>query len=381
MKFSASLTNDKLEQLYKELDSSSVINLPVNFKKLRLGLLPRVCQILITALKHNPNKEVKFFQFGSTSAEVIAELLEHPECLTALLMSDQVFEKDELLDGRKIKVELKSKINRNIQHRLNQSIFQKQHRVQMFAVDHSINKYAFPNCFYFPEGCNTLITSEAYTSLLRKTIKRFHPKTEINDKEINSLALAIHELIENTEQHGKIEFNTGKVKKSVRGLILDYKLITKAQDIEQIGGINTPISEYLSGIQSDKGTLHLLEISIFDSGEGILKTFISNDIHLPEINTEVEIVKKSFAKGITSKSESQGYGRGLHNVRTILSNRQGFLSIRTGRIALYRNFHLHPLVEDDQDSLSLFDECSKSTTYNELAYAEGLALSILVPLR
>src|SRR5690606_19634723 len=112
MKFSASLTNDKLEQLYKELDSSSVINLPVNFKKLRLGLLPRVCQILITALKHNPNKEVKFFQFGSTSAEVIAELLEHPECLTALLMSDQVFEKDELLDGRKIKVELKSKINR-----------------------------------------------------------------------------------------------------------------------------------------------------------------------------------------------------------------------------------------------------------------------------
>ena len=123
MKFSTSLTNDELEDLYKELNSSNVINLPVNFKKLRLGLLPRVCQVLITALKYNPNKEVKFFQFDSENEGAVMEILEHPECLTAILMSDQVYEKDKLFDGKKIKVELKSKINRDIQHRLNRSIF------------------------------------------------------------------------------------------------------------------------------------------------------------------------------------------------------------------------------------------------------------------
>lgn len=382
MKFSTSLTNDELEDLYQELNSSNVINLPVNFKKLRLGLLPRVCQVLITALKYNPNKEVKFFQFDSENEGAVMEILEHPECLTAILMSDQVYEKDKLSDGKKIKVELKSKINRDIQHRLNRSIFQHQHRVQMFAVDHSINKYAFPSCFYFPEGSNTLNTSEEYAALLTNIIKRYHPRTEISNSEINSFALAIHELVENTEQHGKIEFNTGKVKKSVRGLILDYQFISNNKDIEKIGGRNTPITEYLNATKLIKGTMHFLEISIFDSGEGILKTFRSNNTHLPDIQEEVKIVQNSFAKGVTSKAESHGYGRGLHNVRTILNNRDGFLSLRTGRVSLYRDFNRDPLIEDEQTPLSLFDEGSKSTSvYNQLAHAEGLALSILVPLR
>lgn len=381
MKFSTSLTNDELEHLYKEFDSK-VINLPVNFKKLRLGLLPRVCQALVTALKHNPEKVVKFFQFDSTKDGAITELLEHPECLTALLMSDQVYEKDRLSNEKKITVELKSQINRDIQLRLNQSIFQQQHRIQMFAVDHSIKKYAFPSCFYFPEGSNTLNTSEFYTSLLNKIIKHYHPKSKISIQETSNLAMAIHELIENTEQHGKIEFNTGKVKKSVRGLIIDYKFIPKTHYLEKISGINTPMTDYLNATRKDKGAIHFLEISIFDSGEGILKTFRSNSDHSPNLKEEVEIIEKSFAKGVTSKAESQGYGRGLHNVRTVLDNRNGFLSLRTGRVSLYRDFNLHPLTEDEQTPLSLFDEISKSNAkYNELAHAEGLALSILVPLR
>ncbi|MGR2826424.1 hypothetical protein FY048_13030 [Acinetobacter sp. 1124_18A] len=381
MKFSTSLTNDELENLYKNLDSN-VLNLPVNFKKLRLGLLPRVCQALITALKYKPTKVVKFFQFDSTKDEAITELLQHPECLTALLMSDQVYEKDKVFGGEKIEVELKSKINRDIQLRLNQTIFQKQHRIQMFAVDHSIKKYAFPSCFYFPEGSNTLNTSEFYTSLLNKIIKHYHPKTKISNQETSSLAMAIHELIENTEQHGKIEFNTGKVKKSVRGLIIDYKFIPKTHTLESISGINTPMTDYLNATRKDKGTLYFLEISIFDSGEGILKTFRSNSDDSLDLKKEVEIVENSFTKGVTSKAESQGYGRGLHNVRTVLDNRNGFLSLRTGRVSLYRDFNLHPLTENDQTPLSLFDEISKSNAqYNELAHAEGLALSILVPLR
>ncbi|MFW1766559.1 hypothetical protein ACG9X2_14035 [Acinetobacter bereziniae] len=382
MKVTTDLTNDELEKLYEQINSKT-INLPINFKKLRLGLLARICQIFITSLKYNPDKIIKFYQFDSTYKEnSIDEFLEHPECLTALLMSNNVYEKDKVIDGKKENVELKSKINRKIQDRLNQSILEQNHRVQMFAVDHSIKKYAFPSCFYFPEGSNTLASSDFYATLLNRVIHRFHPKTEISIEEINSLALAIHELIENTEQHGKSEFNTGKVKRSVRALIIDYKRINRSDEIETISGFNTPMTDYLNNIKSNKGTLHFLEISIFDSGEGIFKTLKANSDYKFEIRDEVKVVEEAFAKGKTSKSEFQGYGRGLHNVRTILDKRSGFLSLRTGHISLFRDFKINRLTEAENIPLELYDEITKSRDeYKKLAHAEGLAISILVPLR
>lgn len=252
----------------------------------------------------------------------------------------------------------------------------------MFAVDHSIKKYAFPSCFYLPEGSNTLASTDFYTTLLNRIIKEFHPRTEISIEEINSLALAIHELIENTEQHGKSEFNTGKVKRSVRALIIDYKCINKASEIESISGSNTPMADYLNNIKNDKGTLHFLEISVFDSGEGIFKTVNSSSGYNLEIEQEVKIIEESFAKGKTSKSDFQGYGRGLHNVRTILNKRSGFLSLRTGHVSLFRNFKNNRLTEAENTPLELYDEVTKSRNeYKKLAHAEGLAISILVPLR
>lgn len=380
MRVIKSLTNDELEKLYKDINSD-VILLPVNFKKLRLGLLARLCQILITSLKYNPDKMVKFYQFDSSLSEnSIEDFLEHPESLTALLMSSRVYEKDRTINNIKENVELKSKINRQIQKRLDKSIFEKTHRIQMFAVDHSVEKYAFPSCFYFPQGTNLLNNSDFYTLLLGRAIKKFHPRTEITSQEVDSLALAIQELIENTEQHGKNEFNTGRVKRSVRGLIIDYKFIKRSAEIEEIAGKDTPITNYLHNLQTTKGSIYLLEISIFDSGEGILKTFNSEkNISLEE---EVKVIEKSFAKGETSKAEHQGYGRGLHNVRTILNKRSGFLSLRTGRVSLYRDFNTNLLTEDEMTPLSLYDEFNRSKNeYKELTHAEGLAISILVPLR
>ena len=64
MKVPSVLTNDELEKLYENIDDE-IINLPQQFKKLRLGLLPRICQLFITALKKDTNKKVKSYQFES----------------------------------------------------------------------------------------------------------------------------------------------------------------------------------------------------------------------------------------------------------------------------------------------------------------------------
>ena len=96
----------------------------------------------------------------------------------------------------------------------------------------------------------------------------------------------------------------------------------------------------------------------------------------------INSLKKSFAKGITSKSDSRGVGRGLNNVKNVLAQRHGFISFRTGRIGVYRDFNLQPLREAESEPLSLFDENNKSeNNFYKLASVEGLACSILVPLR
>ncbi|QQX78951.1 sensor histidine kinase [Shewanella sp. KX20019] len=381
MKVPSILTNDKLENLY-EKRNDKIINLPQQFKILRLGLLPRICQLFITVLKPDSNKKVKFFQFESAKENSVPELLDSPHSLTSLLMSNEVYEKDITSEGEKVAVELKSKINLAIQTRLNESIYRTGQRVQLFAVDHSIKKYAFPNCFYSPESTNSLKQSQFYTNLLDRIIDLSPTKSTVSEEQIDDLGQVIYELIENTEQHGKLEINTGQVNKSVRGLVIDYKLISKEQTSESIGGKDSAITAYLEGIRVDNRTVHLLEISIFDSGEGILKSFSSNSILDISIEDEVEVVEKSFAKGVTSKADSQGYGRGLFNVRSVLDKRKGFISLRTGRVGVYRDFNLQPLIEAEQSPLSLYDETNKlNDNYNELAPVEGLACSILVPLR
>lgn len=381
MKVPSIITNEEIEKLYEKI-GDDVINLPQKFKTLRLGLLPRVCQLFITALKPNPNKKVKFFQFESSKENSVEDLLSSPHSLTSTLMSDEVYEKDIVLDDQKTPVELKSRINAELQTRLNKSIYRKGQRVQLFAVDHSIKKYAFPSCFYSPEGTNSLKKSEFYTKILERIVELSPTKSEVTEGHLSDLGHAIYELIENTEQHGKLEINTGKVSKSVRGLIIDYKLITKEQRSESIGGENTAITDYLEGIRTNARTVHILEISVFDSGEGIFKTLTStNNINI-SVQDEVDVVKKSFAKGCTSKSDYRGVGRGLNNVKNVLSQRNGFISFRTGRIGVYRDFNLQPLIEGESEPLSLFDENNKSeNNFSKLASVEGVACSILVPLR
>jgi hypothetical protein len=381
MKVPSIITNDEIEQLYEKI-GDDVINLPQQFKTLRLGLLPRICQLFITALKYNPNKKVKFFQFESSKENAVADLLSSPHCLTSTLMSDEVYEKDIVLNEKKTLVELKSRINADLQTRLNESIHRTGQRVQLFAVDHSIKKYSFPSCFYSPEGSNALKQSEFYTKMLERIVELSPTKSNVTEGQLSDLGHAIYELVENTEQHGKLEINTGKINKSVRGLVIDYKLITKEQSSESIGGENTAITDYLEGIRVNDRTVHMLEISVFDSGEGIFKTLESTNNENVSVQDEVDVVKKSFAKGITSKSDYRGVGRGLNSVKNVLAQRHGFISFRTGRIGVYRDFNLQPLREAESEPLSLFDENNKSeNNFNKLASVEGLACSILVPLR
>lgn len=383
MRITADLTNDEIEKLYFQL-GDDLINLPRGFKNLRLGLLPRLSQFFITALKRDKSTSIKFPQLEVENMEGIEELLQDPQLLSAILMAENVFGKDIKTNTGKEKIELKSKINKQIQNRLNESIYKRGHRVQMLAVDHSNNNYANPSCFYTPEGSDTLKQSEYYSSIIERFLSSVSKLSTLTQYDYSKLGELIFELIENTDQHGKQDYENGYAERSVRGLILDYKLVTENAESENIGGVDTIITDYLNGLRKKNRTQHLLEISIFDSGEGIAKGLSKTlSKNIDAIDEEANLISLSFTKGVTSKADDLGYGRGLHNVKNVLNDRNGFISVRTGRVSLFRDFNLNSLTDLDADALALFDETNKTTktNYKELGAVEGLACSILVPLK
>lgn len=385
MKVSSDITNEEIESLYIKYEESSdkSLNLPRSFKNLRLGLLPRICQFFITVLKRNSTVSLKFFQLQVDDKQGITELTEDPQSLTAILMAESVFGKDKVESGQIRKVELKSNMNQALQFRLNNSVYKKGHRVQLFAVDHSVPKYAYPTCFYSPVGSTNLKQSGFFSTLIQKFIKSTVTESVLSNEDTDSLGEMIFEIVENTDQHSKVDYENGKQERSVRAVVIDHKMMTENQQSSNVGGDNTAITDYLESLRQSNRTVHLLEISLFDSGQGIARNLASKlNLNILNVDEEARAISASFAKGITSKANDKGFGRGLHNVRKVLNERNGFISIRTGRVALYRDFNTDSLFEQENEFLSLYDETSKTLNeFTELSAVEGLACSILVPLR
>lgn len=192
------------------------------------------------------------------------------------------------------------------------------------------------------------------------------------------------ELVDNTDQHGRSDYAKGKSSRSVRAAILNSHLIPTGVDASSICGENNSIASYIDTFRPNKESLSVLEISVFDSGPGVYKSF-PRPKERPTLIEESEVVTNCFKNGITSKPNGIGLGRGLDRARKILNDRQGYLSIRTGRLAMYRDYRLNPITEQpesDTPDVLLFDEITgQQNIFSEMNKVEGVSYTILVPLK
>src|SRR5690606_9575140 len=99
------------------------------------------------------------------------------------------------------------------------------------------------------------------------------------------------------------------------------------------------------------------------------------------LEEEAEITFRCFDDGITSKPNGIGMGRGLHRARRLLNARGGFLSVRTGRLSVYRDFYSHPVLGGEAEhGFKFFDEQTKSSSVaTAMSAVEGVSYTILVP--
>lgn len=369
---------DDIERYYSEVDETTdLIQIVNGFKSLNIGLIPRLSQFFITIAK---STEVPFqFSWVKLNDDVTQDnIVKDVICVTAILMTDRV-------NGEK-NSPLKKMLNERLFNRFKQPVFKNGRQLQMMAIDHSIEEFAYPDCFYrqsMGEGKRTNRDSNYYKELLTSYFNEVNRRTDFTSADFEALSELLAELIDNTDQHSKSEFTQGITDKSVRSVVLNSHLLRRGQDISNICGENNPTADYIHSIKNNNESLHLLEISIFDSGVGIFKSF-KGDPSQSTIPQEADVLFKSFLNGVTSKVNGIGVGRGLNKARLILNDRNGFISIRSGRLSVYRNYKTNPLkdlVDFDSPDIQFFDEGSRSgVEYSEMKNVEGLSYTVLVPV-
>jgi hypothetical protein len=364
---------EDVESYYEKLVKE--VSLPNGFKSLRIGIVPRLAQLLITLSKHN-RLVVKFPWVALNDLVSQQNIVDDPVCVAGLLMTDDVYGKDNEL--------LKQELNSLLVKRFNESIYKRTRKLQMMAVDHSIKKYAQPNCFY-SDATGSTVTKDAnhYFNILENYLDETAKNNNVGPDELASISDILAELIDNTEQHAKSDYTSGKSERSIRGIVLNTHTINKSENISSIAGNDTPIFEFLSESRSDTSALHLLEISIFDSGPGIYSSYLGRE-ESPSIEDEVEVVTNSFLNGITSKINGIGVGRGLNRTRLLLGRLNGYISLRSGRLSIYRDFKNEPLAqfEEEERDIDFYDEETKTrNTFTRMKNVEGLSYTILVPLK
>ncbi|MDO6719861.1 hypothetical protein Q4575_10635 [Psychrosphaera sp. 1_MG-2023] len=368
---------EDVERYYSDATTTSdKIEIVNGYKSLRIGLIPRLAQFFITLAKRTQIPfQFSWVKLNDTVSQ--KSIVNDPICVSAILMSDEVF-------GDK-GLPLKKLLNEQLVNRFTQPIFKNGRQVQMMAVDHSIKRFANPECFYLSTEMG-FINRDAtyYYELLTSYFKEVNRTADFKVTDFDGLSELLAELIDNTDQHGKYDFNQGIFDKSVRSVVLTSHMLRKGDDISKSCGVNNPIADYINSVKSVDSTLHLLEISIFDSGPGIYKSF-NKDTNNVSINDEASVLFKSFLNGVTSKVNGFGVGRGLNKARLILNKRSGFIAIRSGRLSVYRDYKATPLTDlKNLDSLDIkfFDENTRQgSEYSEMSYVEGVSYTILVPLR
>lgn len=367
---------DHVEDLYEKYSNGKTLLIPNGFKTLRIGLVSRLSQFFITQEKKY-GSPLYFSWVNPENKNNTSDIIEDPICLTALLMADDIIGENK----KPIKRELSSLLVK----RFDIPVFRKGRQIQMFAIDHSIDKYARPECFYYSDNeAKVPQTASYYFDIIQEYLKKIAKDSKLRTRDYIGIGELLAELVDNTDQHGRSDYAKGKSSRSVRAAILNSHLIPTGVDASSICGENNSIASYIDTFRPNKESLSVLEISVFDSGPGVYKSF-PRPKERPTLIEESEVVTNCFKNGITSKPNGIGLGRGLDRARKILNDRQGYLSIRTGRLAMYRDYRLNPITEQpesDTPDVLLFDEITgQQNIFSEMNEVEGVSYTILVPLK
>ena len=255
------------------------------------------------------------------------------------------------------------------------------------CFDHYSEEKGHPHWFYINSefaGSPLELDNTVYQILTKLTlIYKSRILRNVKDS-FDSIRRIVWELVKNTDEHA-VEDYLGKTKPlpNTRGLLMRIHRSSKSNFISKT--THKGLKEYYSSALPDSDYCFILEISVFDSGSGLVKNFLkdkwSYDMTITE---EVSTVRKCLIKGQTSVTTYEGNqkGMGLDEVLKLLGKKDGFLSIRSGRVSLYRDLIKSPYkITQDPYEVELYDwiTCEKDN-YTKMENSEGTLITLAYPL-
>lgn len=227
------------------------------------------------------------------------------------------------------------------------------------------------------------------SEIIRAMVERssiFNSTKSLDKNQLECLGRIFYELFLNTHEHGT------RAKRRSEWLKPGIRIIyTNAINLSEAGKKNIikdepVLARYLDAAEIQSRS-RFIEISIIDSGLGYCNRWradhpaldFEQQLTLPQ---EYEILKTCFhfrktSTGVDSK------GHGLPVVMDRLTKLKGFIRVRSGRLALFRNFIDSPYMDLESEFCEFTDWATQKaaqTDVTAMAEVAGTAITLLIPL-
>lgn len=193
------------------------------------------------------------------------------------------------------------------------------------------------------------------------------------DQAVGSL---LYEIFRNTDDHALTDISGNVLERSIRAVKVTH-VSPDRQSLARMADEFCALADFCGRQTPRPGAsqVHLLELSVLDSGPGFAQRLTGRQIEAMTPAEEKDAVLRCFSVG--SSKRKRGFGEGLPQVVRLLREKGGFLRLRTGRLSLFADLGA-PVSGDDND-LRLMEWSLPGEPC--LPTVSGVLLSIFVPMR
>jgi hypothetical protein len=192
--------------------------------------------------------------------------------------------------------------------------------------------------------------------LLDRMIKQLGvSETALNEGYLDHLSGLAYQLFLNADEHGSFDLTGERYSSGLRGILVRLRVLPDIKTLVEYAGDDTSFSAYLTKLvgtgksklngdatRFSSKQIHLLEISVFDTGPGIALRWLSDSNRVRSYSDispseELDAVRACFHKHATTKA-SQFTGLGLSMALIAMKRLNAFMTLRTGRLSLHQDF-------------------------------------------
>ncbi len=377
------LNLENLEALYQKISQApnSQVRLPKSlFHGGPFGVDAALIQVLVTWVRTKKKSTLQLYSESEDLVASLSSLSKRPAGLAALCLAQQI------VDSKQ------SRVPRSLALAPASDIVDAMYRgdikkigtggVMLFCIAGAEREYLRP--FYLRDERKSIRPRRDFDRLAKEMLDVWVGPSKRAALPIGHegvLGGLIYELIRNTDEHATTDVHGNEYRRSVRGLLLKVRRIEK-EDVSAFSSGHPQFTVFLLrslvGEEKRKKPLRLLELSIFDSGPGLARRWLTqegqrplNDLTEISYDQEEKAVRTCFEKYMSTKT-SQSAGVGLTLVTDLLQQTNGFLRIRTGRVCLFQDF-------SSAQRGSTFAP-RRWHTKEALAPAEGTVFTIGIPI-